>query len=113
MKRSMAIVLFVAFLETFVSCGQGERLPVDPDPMERVENGLFLGAPVVGVPGASLEERMAAFNVPGVSIAVIHDYEIVAVKAYLLKQVLLALYTMLLMLLLIPRGLIILSWKIY
>ena len=77
MKRSVAGVLFVAFLVTFVSCGQGEPVPVEPGPMERVENGLFLGAPVVGVPGASLEERMAAFDVPGVSIAVIQDYEIV------------------------------------
>lgn len=82
MKRSVAVLLFVAFVVTFVSCGHSELVPVEPDPMERVENGLFLGAPVVGVPGASLEERMVAFDVPGVSIAVIHDYEIVAARAY-------------------------------
>ena len=82
MKHRMAVVLFVAFLVAFVSCGQGKQVPVDADPMELVENGLFLGAPVVGVPGASLEERMVALDVPGVSIAVIHDYEIVAARAY-------------------------------
>ncbi len=82
MKRSMAVVLFAAFLVTFVACDSSERVRVEPDPMERVENGLFLGAPVVGVPGASLEKRMAAFDVPGVSVAVIHDFEIVAARAW-------------------------------
>jgi hypothetical protein len=82
MKRSVAVLLFVAFIVTFVSCGHSDQVPVEPDPMERVENGLFVGAPVVGVPGASLEQRMAALDVPGVSIAVFHDDEIVAAKAY-------------------------------
>ena len=53
-----------------------------PNPIERVENGLFEGAPVVGVPGVSLEERMAEFDVPAVSIAVIEDFEVVWAKAY-------------------------------
>jgi hypothetical protein len=62
MKRSISFVLFVAFLVTVVSCGPDERVPAGPDPVVRVEHGLFSGAPVVGVPGASLEERMAALT---------------------------------------------------
>ena len=82
MKRSMLVVLFVAFFATILSCGSGEKAGGETDPIERVENGLFLGAPVAGVDGASLEERMAALDVPAVSIAVIQDFEIVWAKAY-------------------------------
>ena len=82
MKRSMTVVLFLAFFATIVSCGPDERVPVGPDPIERVEDGLLSGAPVAGMAGASLEERMASLDVPAVSIAVIQDFEIVWAKAY-------------------------------
>ena len=82
MKRSLAVVFFCAFLAAVVSCGPGERAPAVPTPIERVENGLFEGAPVVGVAGAPLEERMAELDVPAVSIAVFQDFEIVWAKAY-------------------------------
>ena len=82
MKRSLAVVFFCAFLAAIVSCGPGERAAVEPNPIERVENGLFSGAPVSGVAGASLEERMAELDVPAVSIAVIQDFEIVWANAY-------------------------------
>ena len=82
MKRSLAVVFFCAFLAAIVSCGPGELAPAGPTPIERVENGLLSGAPVSGVAGASLEERMAELDVPAVSIAVIQDFKIVWAKAY-------------------------------
>jgi len=82
MKRNVAVVFFCAFLAAVVSCGPGERAGAGPTPIERVENGLFEGAPVEGVAGASLEERMAELDVPAVSIAVFQDFEIVWAKAY-------------------------------
>ena len=82
MKRNVAVVFFCAFLAAVVSCGPGEPTPAVSTPIERVENGLFEGAPVVGVAGASLEERMAELDVPAVSIAVFQDFEIVWAKAY-------------------------------
>jgi CubicO group peptidase (beta-lactamase class C family) len=76
------VVFLCAFLSATLSCGPGGPTPAGPTPIERVENGLFVGAPVVGVAGASLEERMAALDVPAVSIAVIQDFEIAWAKAY-------------------------------
>jgi CubicO group peptidase (beta-lactamase class C family) len=82
MNRSMAVFLFAAFLAIILSCGSGQQVPVEKGAIELVENGLLSGAPVVGRPGASLEERMASLGVPAVSIAVIQDYEIVWAKAF-------------------------------
>ena len=84
MKRSLAAVLFAACLATVISCGfdhQGQA-PVRPGAIKQVENGLLSGAPVVGRPGALLEERMASLDVAAVSIAVIQDSEIVWARAY-------------------------------
>jgi len=82
MKRTLVAILFAACLATIFSCGPTDQAPVKPGAIERVENGLLSGAPVVGRPGASLEERMASLDVAAVSIAVIQDYEIVWAKAY-------------------------------
>ena len=82
MRRNLVIILFAASLATIFSCGTSDRAPVKPDAIALVENGLLAGAPVMGRPGASLEDRMASLDVAAVSIAVIQDYEIVWAKAY-------------------------------
>lgn len=51
-----------------------------------VENGLLPAVWIEGVPGWTLAERMAALNVPGVSVAVIHDSELAWAKGYGVKN---------------------------
>ncbi len=54
-----------------------------PNPrIAEVENSLMPYVPVVGLKGYNLTERMKFYRVPGVSIAVIHDYKIEWTKAY-------------------------------
>ncbi len=50
--------------------------------IERVEKGLRPSLLVANVPGWSIEERMAHYKVPGVSIAVIKDFELQWAKGY-------------------------------
>jgi CubicO group peptidase (beta-lactamase class C family) len=50
--------------------------------IRRIENGLTPEAWVQGGPLWTLEERMAHYGVPGVSIAVIHDFEVAWAKGY-------------------------------
>ena len=47
--------------------------PRPADRIRAVENGLLLNRTISGRPGMALRERMANYNVPGVSIAVIND----------------------------------------
>lgn len=55
--------------------------------MQRVENGLLPQVLIKGEPAWTLAERMQHYKVPGVSLAVIHDFRIVWSKAYGLKDV--------------------------
>ena len=55
--------------------------------MQRVENGLLPQVLVKGEPAWTLAERMQHYKVPGVSLAIIHDFKIVWSKAYGLKDV--------------------------
>lgn len=48
----------------------------------RIEHGLGPDVRVKGEPGASIEERLRVHHTPGVSVAIIHDYRVVAAKAY-------------------------------
>jgi CubicO group peptidase (beta-lactamase class C family) len=58
--------------------------PSDPSsPVERVEHGLIPETRVKGErAGWSIEERLRSHHIPGVSIAVIHDYRVVWAGAY-------------------------------
>ncbi|MGI4736837.1 MAG: serine hydrolase [Janthinobacterium lividum] len=47
-----------------------------------VEHGLLPYVPVRGLPGWSLAERMRYYRVPGLSIAVIHNYRVEWAKGY-------------------------------
>ena len=50
--------------------------------IQQVENSLLPYVPVDGLPGWNLPERLKYHRVPGLSIAVIHNYQIEWVKAY-------------------------------
>lgn len=51
--------------------------------LKRIEHGLAPEVRVNGEPrGWSIEERLRAHHTPGVSVAIIHDYRVVAAKAY-------------------------------
>jgi CubicO group peptidase (beta-lactamase class C family) len=83
MKRfSSSILLFVLVLSQAV-LGQS---PAQPG-IERVEKGLLPAVLVKGVPAWTIQERMKHYKVPGVSIAVIHDFKIEWAKAYGVKDI--------------------------
>ena len=52
------------------------------DRIQLVENSLLPYVPVEGLPGWNLRERMRYHRVPGLSIAVIHNYRVEWAKAY-------------------------------
>ena len=52
----------------------------------RVENGLLPAVQIKGDPGWTIQERMRHYKVPGVTIAVIHDFKIAWAKAYGVKD---------------------------
>ena len=52
------------------------------DRIAAVENGLLPYVPVAGLPGWNLPDRMRYYKVPGVSVAVIRNYQIDWVKNY-------------------------------
>lgn len=50
--------------------------------VQEVENSLMPYVPVAGLAGWNLQERMKFYRVPGLSIAVIHNYQVAWAKAY-------------------------------
>ncbi|CCH01998.1 D-alanyl-D-alanine carboxypeptidase DD-carboxypeptidase [Fibrella aestuarina BUZ 2] len=52
------------------------------DRIAAVERSLIPYVPVAGLKGWTIEERMKLYKVPGVSVAVIHNYKLDWVKAY-------------------------------
>ncbi len=88
-KQTPAIAIFgIATLVVLLSCG-ARQVPVPKDAtledrVERFENGL---RPAILVHGEatetwSIEERMAHYNVPAVSLVIVEDGEIVLARAY-------------------------------
>jgi CubicO group peptidase (beta-lactamase class C family) len=68
------IAFFLAFIVS---------LPVFSDaPIGRIENGLLPAVLIVGAPAYSLQDRMHHYKVPGLSIAVWRNYEILWSKGY-------------------------------
>jgi len=58
-----------------------------PDPRTaRVEKGLRPAVLIKGEPGWTIQERMKFYKVPGVSVAVIHDFKILWAKGYGVKD---------------------------
>lgn len=54
--------------------------------IDRVEKGLLPAVLIKGERGWTIEERMKHYKVPGVSVAVIHDFKIAWAKAYGVKD---------------------------
>ena len=75
MRKSLVLAI-VALVLLLAGCGQSGASPMSDleERIRRVENGLVLRETIV--------ERMEAHNVPGVSIAVIHDFEIEWARGY-------------------------------
>ena len=55
--------------------------------IQRVEQGLLPAVLIKGNPSWAIQERMKHYRVPGVSIAVIHDFKVEWAKAYGVKDV--------------------------
>lgn len=62
----------------------GQDVPdgISDDRVRQVENGLMPYVPVEGLDGWRLADRMRFHRVPGLSIAVVHNYRVVWAKAY-------------------------------
>jgi CubicO group peptidase (beta-lactamase class C family) len=89
-KKSSSILLVLAFVLT--SCGRGiptaTPSPIDPEiqqRIQRIENGLrpmTVEGQVDWEETRALAERMQQYGVPGVSIAVINDFQIEWARGY-------------------------------
>ena len=86
MRLPVLFLLLVSYLSSTPSLGQAPAaasLPASvPARIRAVENGLLPYVPVAGLPGWNLLDRMRHHRVPGLSIAVIHNYRVEWVKAY-------------------------------
>jgi CubicO group peptidase (beta-lactamase class C family) len=73
----------VALAACFVPCAAADELPaVIQDQISRVEQNLVPSVRIKGHQPSKLNERMEKLHVPGVSVAVIDNYQIAWVKAY-------------------------------
>ena len=77
-RLNLIIIPFVLFL---ASCSQYFESSIERR-VERVEQGLLNEQGDPPWKRMGLAERMAHYNVPGVSIAVINDYQIEWAKGY-------------------------------
>lgn len=75
MESRLPLLLLIPFLLA--------ALPPQAARMKRVETGLRPPLPASGEKeGWSIEDRMRAYNVPGASVAVIHDFQLAWAKGY-------------------------------
>ena len=79
MKTSIILLLFIIL---FQSCSEKPRVDTKTDYIKEVENGLTTFLQIEGDTTWNIEERMAHYGVPGVSIAVIYKGEIAWTKGY-------------------------------
>jgi CubicO group peptidase (beta-lactamase class C family) len=84
MRRLIFISFLIVMLFAFTAC----RGPADHSVrIERVEKGLLPPIPVEGLPTWALSERMNHYNVPGVGIAVISNFNVEWAKGYGVRDV--------------------------
>src|SRR5690349_8692500 len=76
MKQIFTVFLVLFFGETFAQSNDVHHR------MSQVENNLIPYVPVKGFKGWNIIERMNYYKVPGLSIAVIKDYQIDWAKGY-------------------------------
>jgi CubicO group peptidase (beta-lactamase class C family) len=85
-RLSRGFLVSAMSLSTFVVNGRGQKIPRNMASQHRfeVEHGLLYQTVIKGQPdtGMSLQEQMARLQVPGVSIAVIHDERIEWANGY-------------------------------
>ena len=83
MRPLTSRILLLVFVCSQVVLGQSPA----QSRIERVEKGLLGPVLVKGVPGWTIQERLAQYKVPGVSIAVIQDFKVEWARAYGVKDV--------------------------
>ena len=82
---SLLLLSFLSCLPPLPAAAQVASPPLPnsvPDRIQLVENSLLPYVPVEGLAGWKLAERMKYHRVPGLSIAVIRDYNVEWAKAY-------------------------------
>lgn len=79
MKNVISVLLIIIL---FLSCAEEPNTDTTIDIIKKVENGLTTRVHIEGDSTWSIEERMKHYGIPGVSIAVIHNGEIVWTKGY-------------------------------
>ena len=72
-------ILIILSLTAMIACQSADPIPAQ---IAQVENGLLPSVLLKGEPAWTLSERMAHHRVPGLSIAVIENFEVVWVRHY-------------------------------
>lgn len=84
MRKHVCQIIIAIYLFPMISFGQ---VPASLDAeIKRVEAGLLPPFTVKGEPGWTMAERMNFYKVPGLSVAVIKDFQIVWAKGYGVKD---------------------------
>ncbi len=78
--------IVIALLVVILAAGSLQAGSNTEKRIERVENGLFTSVLITGEPTWNILERMEHYGVPGMSVAVIHDFQVVWTKAYGVKD---------------------------
>src|SRR5215468_394550 len=83
MTRTLSKILFLACLVLSAAFAQSDVAAK----INRVEKGLLPSILIKGAPTWNIEERMRQYKAPGVSVAVINNFQIEWAKAYGLKDI--------------------------
>ena len=82
MKRTISQLLIIIYLLPSICFAQ----PFDSERVTRVERGLLPAVLIKGDPAFSLAERMKFYKVPGLSVAVINNFQIEWARGYGVKD---------------------------
>jgi len=81
MKSARLVLVVVVLALLLVGCAQSPESSVEQR-IQRIEHGLLSAYGDPPWKGMDLADRMAYYNVPGVSIAVINDYKVEWTRGY-------------------------------
>jgi CubicO group peptidase (beta-lactamase class C family) len=82
MRSAYFRILILILVFSQLALGQS---PV-PSRIQRVEQGLLSSVLIKGNPGWTIQERMKHYKIPGVSIAIIHDFKVEWARSYGVKD---------------------------
>jgi CubicO group peptidase (beta-lactamase class C family) len=82
MKRTLSQLLLIAYLVPSICFAQ----PVDSERINRIERGLLPAVLIKGDPAFSIAERMKFYKVPGLSVAVINNFQVEWARGYGVKD---------------------------